>query len=286
MSDFEKRFQANAQQAEYWNTVAGAKWVRYDAAMDVRLRPLADELLQRASIQPGYRVLEVGCGGGSTTEQIAEVVGRGGAVLGIDISEPLLNLARARCEALSQVSFENADAQVYSFPEGGFDILVSRFGVMFFSDPVAAFANLSTALRPGGQVHFACWAPLERNPWFTIALGVAKRHLGALEPTPPRAPGPLAFGETDYVEEILSAGGFREISIDSIATKMAGPEPVEAQAELYLKLGPASRLIDAAKPGAETMNSLTADLVAELKNHQTSDGIALDATVHYVSARV
>ncbi len=286
MSDFEQRFQANAQQAEYWNTAAGGKWVQYSAAMDIRLRPMADELLQRASIQPGHRVLDIGCGGGATTEQVAAAVGREGAVLGIDISEPLLGLARARCEALSQVSFENADAQVHPLPEGGFDVLVSRFGVMFFSDPVAAFANLAKALRPDGQVHFACWAPLERNPWFTIALDVANRYFGALEPTPPRAPGPLAFGECDYVEEILTAGGFREISIDSIATKMASPEPVEAQAELYLKLGPASRLIDAANPGTETMNSLTADLVAELKNHQTSEGIALDATVHYVSARV
>ena len=115
---------------------------------------------------------------------------------------------------------------------------------------------------------------------------MANRYLGALEPTPARAPGPLAFGERDYVEEILTESGFREISIDSIATKMAGPESVEAQAELYLTLGPAARLLAAATPGVETMNSLTADLIAELKNHRTSEGIALDATVHYVSARV
>lgn len=286
MSQFEERFQANAQQAEYWNTVAGAKWVQHDAAMDIRLRPLADELLRRASLQNGERVLDVGCGGGATTKLIAMAVGGAGAVLGVDISEPMLDLARTRCDGLSQVALENADAQVHPFTKHGFDVLMSRFGVMFFSDPFAAFTNLSTALRSGGRLHFVCWAPIECNPWFTVALDVAKQHLGAPEPTQPRAPGPLAFSEQDYVADILIRSGFRDITIDTVARKLTGPEPVEIQADLYLKLGPAARLLTATAPTDAVINMLTADLIAELKKYRSSEGISLDATVHFVSARM
>ena len=285
MSQFEQRFQANAQQAEYWNTIAGPKWVQHDAAMDIRLRPLAKELLRRASLHSAERVLDIGCGGGTMTELIASDVGTDGKVLGVDISEPLLELARTRCDALNQVSFDNADAQVHLFAEQGFDVLLSRFGVMFFSDPVAAFANLAKALRPGGRLLFVCWAPIEFNPWFTVALDVATRHFGAPEPTPPRAPGPLAFSDKGYVDDILGRGGFRDVSIDTVATKMTSPEPVEVQADLYLKLGPTARLLSAAMPDAQVMDVLTQELIAELNKHRTSDGIALGATVHFVSAR-
>ena len=154
MSDFEIRFQANAQQAEYWNTKSGPKWVQHDASMNTRLRLVTDGLLKRASPQSGDRVLDIGCGGGATTERFAQVVGPKGKVLGIDISEPLLALARSRCNELAQVSFENADAQVHPLPQQSFDLIISRFGVMFFGDPYAAFANLGKALTPGGLLHF------------------------------------------------------------------------------------------------------------------------------------
>ena len=286
MSDFEIRFQANAQQAEYWNTKSGPKWVQHDASMNTRLKLVTDGLLERAAPQSGDRVLDIGCGGAATTERIAQVVGLKGKVLGIDISEPLLALARSRCSELTQVSFENADAQVLPLPQQSFDLIISRFGVMFFSDPYAAFANLGKALTPGGRLQFVCWAPIERTPWFTIPLGVAARHVGEPDPSPPRAPGPHAFSEPEYVVDILTKGGFRKIEVSTVETAIVSPDSPEQHAEMYLGLGPASRLVLDRSPDPETLQAITDDLITEMRSHQTKDGISLGATVHYVSARM
>ena len=146
MTEFETRFEANAQQAESWNTKAGPKWVRLDDPMNARLRPLADELLSRVSLEGGESVLDVGCGGGATTAMIASAIGGQGQVLVIDISEPLLEHARRGCSGFTNVSFENADAQVHKLPVSGFDVLVSRLGGMFFGDPYAAFERSPSTL--------------------------------------------------------------------------------------------------------------------------------------------
>ena len=254
MGEYEQSFSANPQQAEYWNTVAGPKWVKYDAELDSRLRPMTVELLRRAAIGPGLDVLDIGCGAGSTTEQIARSVGPTGTVLGLDLSEPLLSVARDRCAALSHVTFLNADAQVYPFAPESLDLLLSRFGVMFFGDPVAAFANLLKALRPSGKLHFVCWASAEKNEWFTVPLDVVTAYLGSPEPVPPRAPGPLAFSDRDYVAEILSAAGFRDIRIETVETTVVSSDSLEKQAELYLRMGPAARLMAARPPEPGVMD--------------------------------
>jgi SAM-dependent methyltransferase len=284
MGEYEQQFNANPQQAEYWNSVAGPKWVKYGAEMDSRLRPMTFGLLERSAIGPGTDVLDVGCGAGSTTEQIAHSVGPTGTVLGLDISELLLSVARDRCAALSHATFLNADAQVHPFAPESFDVLMSRFGVMFFDDPFAAFANLLNALRPGGKLHFVCWASADRNEWFTVPLNVAKEHLGPPEPASPRAPGPLAFSDCDYVAEILSVAGFRNIEIDSVETAIVSSDSPEKQAELYLRMGPAARLVAAKSPGPEVIDAITTRLVSELRRHATADGTTLGATVHYVAA--
>jgi ubiquinone/menaquinone biosynthesis C-methylase UbiE len=284
MSDFERRFSANAQQAEYWNSEPGQKWVKRDEEMDRRLQPLTDELIRRSDIRHGDRVLDIGCGGGSSTEQFAHVVGSAGRVLGVDISEPLLALAQTRCANLKHVTFENIDAQAHSFSGHSFDLLLSRLGVMFFSDPPAAFANLLRALRPTGKLHFVCWASVDKNPWFLVPLNIAVQFLGSLEPTPARAPGPLAFSEPEYVEDILATAGFRDIQIETVETTMMSSDSPEQQAELYLTGGPAARLIAAKSPNADTMGALTAGLVSELQKYETENGIALGATVHCVAA--
>jgi SAM-dependent methyltransferase len=284
VDEFKQRFSANAQQAEYWNTEPGRKWVQRDAKMDERLGPMTNELVRRSRVGFEHSVLDVGCGGGSSKEQPAGVVGNSGHILGIDISEPLLELARKRCESLPQVKFTNADAQVHPFPRQSFDLLASRFGVMFFSDPTSAFRNLLGALKPEGRLHFVCWASVAENAWFTVPLTVANRYLGELEPGPARAPGPLAFSEPDYVFDILSAAGFKDIQIEIVATTMISADPPEQQAELYLTGGPAARLMAANSPQADVVAELTAVLANELQTYETKDGISPGATVHYVAA--
>jgi SAM-dependent methyltransferase len=149
------------------------------------MRAFNDLLLARSDIAPGENVLEIGCGTGATTVPLAEAVGQRGRVVGVDRSEPMLAGARQRVaeSLLGNISLTRADAQVHRFEAGRFDLITSRFGVMFFADPVAAFSNLLPAARPGGRLCFICWGPLEENEHWLIPYEVALRHLGTPAPT-------------------------------------------------------------------------------------------------------
>ncbi len=151
----------NSDQIEFWNGLAGERWVRHQNELDAMIGGIGDDVLARAQISEGERVLDVGCGCGHTTLEIARQVGKSGSVTGIDISAMMLDHARTRADAagVENVEFLNADAATQQFPETGFELLFSRFGVMFFSDPVAAFKNLASAIKPGGRLAFACWRP-------------------------------------------------------------------------------------------------------------------------------
>ena len=231
-------------------------------------------------------MVDVGCGTGATTLELAARVGTSGAVLANDISEPMLALARRRIAAhgYDQVHFLGADAQTHPFAPATFDLLFSRFGLMFFSDPVAAFANLMSALKPGGRLAFVCWAPLDANPWFKEPLAVGARRLGPPEPQPPRAPGPLALAETGYVEEILGAAGFAGIGIETLTTHLKGAATAEEEAEFACLVGPLTRLIQAHTPDPATLRAMIAEVAERFRPHQGAKGVRMPATVHYVSA--
>jgi SAM-dependent methyltransferase len=286
MTDFAGQFAANADQAEYWSA-QGEKWVSHQADFDQRLGPLGDELIRRAAIRRGERVIDVGCGTGATTLELAERVGPEGSVLAIDLSEPMLALARRRSadRGQSNVRFLYADAQSHRFEAAAHDLLISRFGVMFFNDPVAAFANLRTALRPGGRLGFVCWAALERNPWFALPLAVGERWLGPPEPQPPRAPGPLAFSETGYVAEILAAAGFADIAVETVATELPGAPTAKAEAAFACFAGPLARLIRTREPDPATERALALEVAERFRPYQSEAGMRIPATLHYVEAR-
>jgi SAM-dependent methyltransferase len=287
MSDeFAERFPANADQAGYWN-LRGEQWVTHQAALDARLAPVAEELLTRAGLRRGQRVIDVGCGTGATTLAIAEQVGPEGAVLAVDISAPMLALARRRVaeRSLDHVRFLNADAQSHGFEPASHDLLLSRFGVMFFGDPVAAFANLMSALRPGGRLALVCWAPLDDNPWFKEPLAAGIRRLGPPEPQPPRAPGPLALAETGYIDEILSGAGFVERRIETVTTQLAGAATAEEEAAFACQVGPLTRLLQASEPDPATRQSILDEVTERFRRYQGGTGVRIPATLHYVSAR-
>ena len=284
MTEYEQQFQANPRQAESWNEGIGRNWVWHQEAIDALLHPISEELIVRAAPMAGEQIIDIGCGSGATVIELGRAVGPTGKVAGIDISAPLLDLARKRCRDMRQVHFENVDAQVHSFPESQSDLVVSRFGVMFFSDPYAAFRNIFKALRKNGRLHFICWAPLDQNPWFTIPLNVAKRHLGEPESIPPRTPGPLAFSEPEYVRDILHQASFRNIQIEEVRGVMTSSDSPRMQAELYLSLGPATRLIAARNAGVNIMEALIEELAIELGEHESSAGISLASTAYAVSA--
>ena len=245
---------SNADQLAYWNGEAGHKWADNDAMMAHMLAPIARDLIQHANIGGARRVLDVGCGGGSETLLLAEHLGPQASVLGVDISSPLLAVARERARAAGargkQVEFLEADASSHAFPPASFDLLFSRFGVMFFDDPTAAFANLYLALQPGAKLAFSCWQPLQENLWAMIPLKAAFQHLPAPEPPPPHAPGPFAFADADYTRSVLAGAGFSDIAITAHAITMAWgrEDDLATTARDMLNMGPVSRLLQDCDP--------------------------------------
>ncbi len=276
----------NAQQIEYWNR-AGRRWVEVQTDIDAQLAPLGLAAIERAALRPGETALDVGCGCGQATLQLAERVGPQGRVCGSDISEPMLARARERAgEAkLDNVEFSSGDAQTVAFPEGAFDLIFSRYGVMFFADPAAAFSNLRRALAKSGRLVFVCWQEFGKNPWMQVPMGAALAHLPPLEPAAPDAPGPFAFGDADRVRAILAAAGFAEVTVEALERPilLGGGGTLEDAVRFVLELGPTSRLLqDADEDDRERVRKSVTDVLAA---HASAEGVRLGSASWIVSAR-
>ena len=174
---------ANADQISFWDGETGQRWVRHQGKFDAILHPFGVRVMERADLSPGERVLDVGCGCGQTTVEIAQKLGPQGAVTGIDVSNAMLAQARARAEGVTgaAIAFERADAETHAIADGAFDLVFSRFGTMFFANPQAAFSNLRAALAAGGRLGFVCWQKPDSNPWFMVLIAVAERCGLAIE---------------------------------------------------------------------------------------------------------
>ena len=277
---------ANTAQHEFWNTVAGPRWVLLGGLVERRVRAVNDLLLARSEVAAGESVLEIGCGTGAATVPFAQAVGEHGRVVGVDISEPMLAGARKRIaeSGLGNVSLIEADAQFHPFEPDRFDLITSRFGVMFFADPVAAFRNVLPAARPGGRLCFACWAPLEENKHWLIPYEVALRRLGPPAPSDPRAPGPLALSDPGYVRSILETAGFAEVAIDRETPEIIGSTP-EEEADYACAMGPPARLSDEKKPSEAVRETIRREMVETFAAYAQSKEMRLPSTVFLVTAR-
>ena len=191
----------NTDQIAYWNGPSGQRWTDRQAEQDLLLAPVSKALIDRTAAKAGDRILDVGCWCGSTSIALAQQVAPSGFVLGIDISGPMLARARELAPKGAPVDFALADATVYPFDPESFDLLVSRFGVMFFAEPVVSFANLRRALRPSGRLAFACWREPRENPWMMAPLQAIYRHVPKLPPQGPEDPGPFAFASEERVTD-------------------------------------------------------------------------------------
>jgi SAM-dependent methyltransferase len=270
----------NAAQRAFWNDAPGRNWITHEAALDALHAGVTGILLAAAVPAPGERILDVGCGAGATTIAFAAAVGPTGTVTGLDISEPLLARAaeRARDAGAANVAFIHADAAHHPLDGMTCDAVVSRFGLMFFAHPVAAFRNIATALRPGGRLVFAAWAGPEVNPWFTLPLEAAVARLGAPEPTPPDAPGPMAFRDRDRVLGILDAAGLIDTRAEPRAVDLCLPD-LEAAVALTSHVGAATRLIRD-KGGNEADARAIAEGVRErLASYVDATGLRIPAEI-------
>lgn len=236
----------NADQIAYWNGPGGQHWTDRQQTQDVLLAPISDILIDRARTKVGERIIDVGCGCGATTTAWAQKVGPTGHVFGVDISAPMLARARQVAPAGLPVDFVLADATVYPFDPASFDLLVSRFGVMFFAQPALSFANMRKALRPSGRLAFACWREPRDNPWLMAPLQAAYKHVPKLPQLGPEDPGPFSFAAEQRVHRILGEAGFLAIAMEpcNLSLDVAVGRGLDAAVEAALEIGPASRALE------------------------------------------
>ena len=236
----------NAQQIEYWNEQSGPKWVALQTVLDEQIAPLGRRAMDAAAIAAGAHVIDVGCGCGQTTLELARRVGPTGSATGFDISHPMLERARqlAREQGVGNAHFEDADAQTHPFEAGKYDLVFSRFGIMFFADSVAAFRNLARALKPGGRIAFVCWRSFPENPWVVIPMSAALPLLPTPPPLPdPDAPGPFRFADPDKVKTILGDAGFANANVerlDATVTMGGSGSDLDTAVGFLLQIGPAA----------------------------------------------
>ncbi|MGH9210682.1 MAG: class I SAM-dependent methyltransferase [Acidimicrobiales bacterium] len=274
----------NTEQAEHWNAERTRHWVDQDEHHRRMLQPFTSYVLDAAAVEAGARVVDVGCGCGHTTRAAASRAAPGD-VLGVDLSGPMLARARQLADdaGLGNVRFEQADAQAHSFPLHGFDAAISRFGVMFFDDPVAAFANIRTALDDGGRCAFVCWQPLGVNPWLSVPTEAMLGHVEPPEPGDPDAPGPFSLADPDCIRSVLDKAGFADIGIATIDEPLwLGHDPVEATNFLETT-GMARSLLDPAPPDARA-RAVAATRDA-LEYFTSQDGVLLGSAAWLVHAR-
>ena len=270
---------ANPEQHQYWNETAGPKWAQLSDVIDTQIAPLGGEALDRIGVGAGQRVLDVGCGCGQTTLELARRVGAEGAVLGADISRPMLESARDRAleAGLRNARFEYSDAQVHPFEAEAFDLVFSRFGVMFFSDPVAAFANLLRALRPGARLGFVCWQALAQNAWMLRPMAAVAPLLSLQPPSDPHAPGPFAFADADRVTRILQDAGFGSVAVEGMERELlvGGGASLDDTVGFLLQMGPAgAALRDAAEDVRNKAAAAVRDAIAPF---ETEVGVRMPA---------
>lgn len=279
----------NADQIAFWNSDVGRNWARYQEQLDISLRPFGEAAMERAGINAGLDILDVGCGCGDTTFALGERAGPGGTAVGIDISEPMLTRARLRADQLKprNVSFRKADPQIDDFRSETFDIVFSRFGVMFFDDPVRAFSNLRRALSSNGRLAFACWRPPADNPWVKVAVDQVREHIELPPPPGPDDPGEFSFGDRDRVHRILNEAGFTDISIESFEPEitLAGGDGLDETVDFTMTMGPASRAIEAAGGGEGVRAKIAAGIRSALEPFVTERGVVMQSASWIVSAR-
>ena len=280
----------NADQIAFWNGDMGANWVEHDALMEAMLAPVGEKILDTLSLSATARALDIGCGCGHPTLSLAQRIGPDGSVTGIDVSAPMLALAEHLAVQdtadRAEVTFLEADAQTHTFEPKSLDIVFSRFGVMFFEDPVAAFRNIHSALAMNGQLAFCCWQTRAVNPFMTVPAMAALELLPAPPEMPPRAPGPFAFEEADYVEAILTEAGFNDIAIAPISHPLVFGIglSVEEIVERLVNIGPIAQMVreapdDLQQPVREKV------IAAVSPYYEQSTGMTLAGQFWQVTAR-
>jgi len=274
----------NAEQIAYWNGPGGKGWADRQEEQDALLEPILAATIARAAVHAGERVVDVGCGAGASAVQLGRLVGSSGRVLGIDVSEPMLARAAERLPIDLPIDLVRADATTHQFSRASFDLLFSRFGVMFFAEPARSFANLRTASRKGGRLAFACWRRPEENLWVMVPLRAAYQHVPRLPKVGPEEPGLFSFASEDRVRRVLSEAGFRSIGCEPLDFEfdIAAGRGLDEAVLSATTIGPASRAIEGQPP--EVRQAVAASIRQAFVQHQSGSRVPLSAAVWIVTA--
>lgn len=275
---------ANSDQSEAWNGDSGHRWVATADERDEVLAPVADALLAAAAPTPGTRILDIGCGCGATTLMAAHRIGDSGSALGIDLSEPMLNVARQRADAAGaeNTSFVRADAQTHPFTPASIDTVIGRFGTMFFSEPEAAFVNIGAALRPGGRLCLATWQPLAANEWLTVPGAALLQHAD-LPATAPDGPGMFAQSDPTVVTATLRAAGYGDIAIEATDVTFTLGRTLDDAVGYLADSGPGRAMLDTIPEGA-ARDAALADVRAALVDHDDGSHVRLGGGIWLITA--
>ena len=280
----------NSAQIEFWNGETGQNWVTHDALMEEMLQPLGESVMSVLAPIAGERALDIGCGCGHTSVALATRVGPEGAVTGVDVSAPMLKVAKTLADTAGDDAaptlFLEADAQTHTFHAPHYDVVFSRFGVMFFEDPVAAFTNIRSAMSPAGRLAFCCWQPRAVNPFMTVPAMAALELLPAPPQPPPRTPGPFAFEEADYVDAILQEAGYRNICISPLSQLLEFGRGLALTeiVERLVQIGPIAQMIrDAPADLQQPVRDRVSAAIAPFYDSRT--GLALEGQFWTASAK-
>jgi len=271
---------ANQAQREAWNGDSGQRWVADADRRDAVLAPVADALIAAAHLAPTEDVLDLGCGCGITTLAAAQAV-RPGKVTGIDLSAPMLDLARERARDDEHVTFRQADAQTHPFEPGAYGVVISRFGTMFFDDPVAAFTNIAAATRPGGRLSLATWQPLAANDWLLIP-GAALLRYGSLPDTGGTAPGMFAQSDPAAVTAVLERAGWHAVGVEPVTVNLRLGGDASEATDYLADTGIARAVLDTIDEAQR--DRAVAEVTKTLDAYTTADGVCLHAGIYIVTA--
>ncbi len=271
----------SAEQAAYWNGAGGKGWLASYDRIERSIGDFGQAVLAAADPQPGEKVIDVGCGLGGTTRSLADAVGLGGHVLGVDISEELV--ASARAHRVPNATFVVGNAATHPFEAASYDLVFSRFGVMFFGEPVAAFRNFQQAMKPDGRLVFLCWRKPDENPWGLVPVRAAAPFLPPLPRPGPEDPGQFAFGDRARVERILKGAGFSALSFKPLDQLVFMGQTIADILENGGRFGPLARAFAEATP--EQVAKAKAAIAETLKPHETAEGVRLPGACWLVTAK-